>query len=49
MLLFCSDDDDDDSDENEVKPQKSVGKELKKVRMIFFFCSFLQRVLKILH
>lgn len=28
------DDEDDDSDENDVKPQKSAGKELKKVRRL---------------
>lgn len=34
--FFCSDDDDDESDENDVKPQKTVGKEPKKVSMVCF-------------
>lgn len=35
-----SDDEDDDSDENDVKPQKVVGKELKKVRQASFLHRF---------
>lgn len=34
---FCSDDEDEDSDDNDVKPQKNVGKELKKVRLVCCF------------
>lgn len=35
------DDDDDDSDENDAKPQKSAGKELKKVRRLAGFSNLL--------
>ncbi len=34
LPVFCSDDEDDDSDDDG-KPQRSVGKELKKVRQTF--------------